>query len=54
MTGYTVNTGTSVKFAEGWDNVFGGSSKRATKKKGTATKKSGAKKKSAKKVCRKK
>ncbi len=25
MTGYTVHTGSSVKFSSGWDNIFGGS-----------------------------
>ena len=44
MTGYTVNTGTSKKYAAGWDNVFGGK-KKATKK----TKKKAAKKKASKK-----
>ncbi|MBA3315650.1 MAG: hypothetical protein M3552_04445 [Planctomycetota bacterium] len=24
MTGYTVNTGTSIKFSEGWDRIFAG------------------------------
>jgi hypothetical protein len=24
MTGYTVNTGATVKFSEGWDRIFGG------------------------------
>ena len=58
MTGYTVHTGTSEKFAEGWDTVFGGG-KRTTRKKSTkkkASKKKGAKagkKKSAKKVVKK-
>lgn len=27
MTGYTVHTGSNVKFTEGWDRVFGGSKK---------------------------
>ncbi len=41
MTGYTVNTGTSKKFAEGWDKVFSGkkSKKKATKKKAAKKKK---------------
>ncbi len=25
MTGYTVHTGSTEKFTEGWDNIFGGS-----------------------------
>ncbi len=40
MTGYTVHTGTSKKFTEGWDNIFD------TKK---PAKKASGKKKSAKK-----
>ena len=44
MTGYTVNTGSSKKFADGWENVFG---KKNTKKK--AAKKKVAKKKASKK-----
>ena len=44
MTGYTVHTGTSKKFTEGWDNIFD-SKKSASKKAGT--KKKSAKKKSA-------
>ena len=40
MTGYTVHTGTSKKFTEGWDNIFD--------KKKTADK-AGGKKKSPKK-----
>lgn len=31
MVGYTVNTGSSEEFAEGWDRVFG-KAKRAAKK----------------------
>ena len=48
MTGYTVNTGTSQKYAAGWDSIFGGkktTAKKAKKKK--ATKKKVAKKKKA-------
>ncbi len=44
MTGYTVNTGTSKKYADGWDNIFSG--KKVKKK---AAKKKPAKKKKAKK-----
>lgn len=52
MTGYTVHTGTSKKFASGWDQIFGdqpekaggkSGKKKAVKKKTAA--KSGAKKK---------
>ncbi len=35
MTGYTVHTGSSEKFTEGWDQVFGGAKKPASKKKKT-------------------
>lgn len=50
MTGYTVHTGSSEKFTEGWDNIFGGSTTgKKTAKKATAKKKPAAKKKTAKK-----
>lgn len=26
MTGYTVHTGSTVKFSNGWDEIFGGAS----------------------------
>jgi hypothetical protein len=29
MTGYTVHTGSTVKFSVGWDNIFGGASRAA-------------------------
>ena len=32
MTGYTVHTGTSVKFSEGWDRIFSGAKKKPGKK----------------------
>lgn len=47
MTGYTVNTGTSKKYAAGWDSIFGGkktTTKKTKKKK--ATRKKTSKKKS--------
>ena len=43
MTGYTVHTGTSVKFSNGWDSIF------AAKKKAAGTKKNAGKKKAANK-----
>ncbi|HVJ87637.1 MAG TPA: hypothetical protein VM452_18395 [Caulifigura sp.] len=47
MTGYTVHTGTTKKFANGWDRVFGKSEKKAARPapaaKKTATKKSRSK-----------
>ncbi len=45
MTGYTVHTGTSIKFSDGWDKVFA----KAAKKKSPATK-GAAKKTTAKKA----
>lgn len=56
MTGYTVHTGTSKKFASGWDDIFGdkpkkngkkASKKKLAKKKAGVSAKSGAKKKNA-------
>ncbi len=43
MTGYTVHTGSSIKFSDGWDKIF----TKDTKKKTTT--KTGAKKVTAKK-----
>jgi hypothetical protein len=37
MTGYTVHTGTSKKFVEGWDRVFGGRVRRAEPAVGDST-----------------
>lgn len=56
MTGYTVHTGTSKKFTQGWDNIFdnkkpadkAGGKKKSPKKKSTDVKaksNDGAKKK---------
>jgi hypothetical protein len=36
MTGYTVHTGSSVKFSEGWDRIFAGDVSAGTKKKSAA------------------
>ena len=44
MTGYTVHTGSSKKFAQGWDQIFKGTA--STKSAKPASKKA-AKKKSA-------
>ncbi len=49
MTGYTVHTGTSIKFSDGWDKVFA----KGAKKKSPATKAS-AKKAAAKTTAKKK
>jgi hypothetical protein len=35
MTGYTVHTGSTVKYSTGWDNIFSG----ARRQKSTGTKK---------------
>lgn len=48
MTGYTVHTGSTEKFSEGWDRIFqnkAGAAKKAAGKKAPAksAKKSGAK-----------
>jgi hypothetical protein len=63
MTGYTVHTGSTVRFSEGWDNIFSGApakkavAKKSAAKKGvpakssarkTATPKTGARKGAAK------
>ncbi len=39
MTGYTVHTGSSVKFSSGWDRIFegSGSSRKAASGKGTGS-----------------
>lgn len=54
MTGYTVHTGTTVKFSGGWDRIFGG--KKAAAKSKAAGKKAPAAKaaKSAGKTAAKK
>lgn len=48
MTGYTVHTGTSKKFVEGWDQIFGSKKSTPSKTKKKATKKAPKKKKAAK------
>ena len=55
MTGYTVHTGSTEKFAAGWDGIFGGTGgktgrKKTVRKKTTATRRTkttGKKKKRA-------
>ena len=55
MTGYTVHTGTTVKFSDGWDKIFSKGAKKkpaaakSAAKKTSAAKKSGKKQSSAKK-----
>ena len=51
MTGYTVHTGTSDEFADGWDRIFSGSdSKTGKSAKKTRNKAAGSKAKSAAKA----
>ena len=48
MTGYTVHTGSTVQFSDGWDRIFGGKPKAgSTSKKKKATKGKKTAKKSA-------
>ena len=68
MTGYTVHTGTSLKFSSGWDRIFkgaksadestGSKSEKSTKKEKSATKKAAkvakASKAASKKTAKKK
>ncbi len=49
MTGYTVHTGTTVKFSEGWDKIFSKGAKKKPASAKSATKKMAAAKKSGKK-----
>jgi hypothetical protein len=44
MTGYTVHTGSTVKFSDGWDNIFGGASGKKTRKLARKPKKAAPKK----------
>lgn len=39
MTGYTVHSGTTVKFSESWDRIFPASEAKSSKSAGTAKKK---------------
>jgi len=45
MTGYTVHTGSNEKFTEGWDKIFGGTSKSPTAGKSSRKKRATKKKK---------
>ncbi len=57
MTGYTVHTGSNIKFSGGWDNIFGGKKKPAAKSASaekSATKKPASKKSAKKKAAKKK
>jgi hypothetical protein len=54
MTGYTVHTGTTVKFSEGWDKIFNkGAKKKTAAPKPTAKKPTAAKKSSKKQPAKK-
>lgn len=52
MTGYTVHTGTSKKFIDGWDSIFG-DAKPEKKEQKKGSKVTAAKKKSPKKKVKK-
>ena len=45
MTGYTVHTGATKKFVEGWDRVFSGGIKPSKNSQKPAARKAGGKKK---------
>lgn len=49
MTGYTVHTGSTEKFAEGWDQIFGKTGAAKAKKAAKPAKAKAAAKKKAKK-----
>jgi len=49
MTGYTVHTGSSVKFSNGWDKIFAKGAKKKPTSPKTARRKTTAKKSSTKK-----
>jgi hypothetical protein len=49
MTGYTVHTGSTEKFSEGWDRIFGGTRKTSSKKPRTSGPKADKSPKSLKK-----
>lgn len=56
MTGYTVHTGSNVKFSGGWDRIFSGTTTGSKAKKSAVAegKKSDAKKSAKKKASKKK
>lgn len=54
MTGYTVNTGSTTKFSEGWDRIFGGSAKTSDAKAASKTGRAPAKSSTSKKTSRQK
>ncbi len=41
MTGYTVHTGASKKFVQGWDNIFGDAPKKGKSNKAASKKTAG-------------
>ena len=57
MTGYTVHTGSNIKFSGGWDRIFSGKANGSSKPKTSApasAKKAAAKKSTKKKASKKK
>lgn len=46
MTGYTVHTGSTEQFSDGWDRIFGGKPKAGSKSKKQTTKTSRSEKQS--------
>jgi hypothetical protein len=44
MTGYTVHTGSTVKFSEGWDQIFAGTPKKPARSPVAEAKKHSSKK----------
>ena len=49
MTGYTVHTGSTEKFSEGWDRIFGGTKKKSPRKPRTSERRTATAPKSQKK-----
>jgi hypothetical protein len=47
MTGYTVHTGSSVKFSDGWDKIFAGTAKKTPQSATAIAKKTPSKKKAS-------
>jgi hypothetical protein len=54
MTGYTVHTGSTEKYAAGWDQIFSGGAKKKKAAKKSVGKKSGTRKAAGKKSLNKK
>lgn len=54
MTGYTVHTGSTEKFSQGWDGIFGKAGAKKTGAKKATGKKAAAKKSAKPKTAKKK